>query len=425
MKQICTAYTFNAAAKSVTLTGLNIPLSQILMIAGRGQILYSLADGVGAANYTQGANSVITLQSTTGFADADPLTIIYDDGVAAQNAPAAITGYALETGGNLATIAGKDFATQTTLSTLNGKVTACDTGAVTVSASALPSGAATSADANSAYWNAGKLAFINKEYGISASYTPWLGKIINDMSIFYLTGFYKISREQTVAASMKYFDLGEIQFKDIDNNDLGRFNPREFAFDVTYSRMLTEQVAIGGALRYIHSNLTGALTSGNIDARPGNSVAVDFGVYYTKPLVSQNSTLSLNRDFIPTNLRMGGAYKIDVDPKNSFTFAMDVNKLMVPSPPSSGDEPLLSGILGSFTDAQGGFQEEISEFMLSLGTEYWYNEMFAGRLGYFNEAKDKGNRKYITGGVGFRSDKFGLDVAYLVPVNKRENFAYA
>jgi hypothetical protein len=299
-------------------------------------------------------------------------------------------------------------------------------------------GAATSADANSAYWNAGKLAFINKEYGISASYTPWLGKIINDMSIFYLTGFYKISREQTVAASMKYFDLGEIQFKDIDNNDLGRFNPREFAFDVTYSRMLTEQVAIGGALRYIHSNLTGALTSGNIDARPGNSVAVDFGVYYTKPLVSQNSTLSLgaaitnlgakisysdadNRDFIPTNLRMGGAYKIDVDPKNSFTFAMDVNKLMVPSPPSSGDEPLLSGILGSFTDAQGGFQEEISEFMLSLGTEYWYNDMFAGRLGYFNEAKDKGNRKYITGGVGFRSDKFGLDVAYLVPVNKREN----
>jgi hypothetical protein len=299
-------------------------------------------------------------------------------------------------------------------------------------------GAATSADANSAYWNAGKLAFINKEYGVSASYTPWLGKIINDMSIFYLTGFYKISREQTVAASMKYFDLGEIQFKDIDNNDLGRFNPREFAFDVTYSRMLTEQVAIGGALRYIHSNLTGALTSGNIDARPGNSVAVDFGVYYTKPLVSQNSTLSLgaaitnlgakisysdadNRDFIPTNLRMGGAYKIDVDPKNSFTFAMDVNKLMVPSPPSSGDEPLLSGILGSFTDAQGGFQEEISEFMLSLGTEYWYNDMFAGRLGYFNEAKDKGNRKYITGGVGFRSDKFGLDVAYLVPVNKREN----
>ena len=122
-------------------------------------------------------------------------------------------------------------------------------------------GVATSADANSAYWNSGKLAFIEHGYGGSLSYTPWLGKIINDMHVIYLTGFYKISREQTVASSMKYFDLGEIQFKDVNNNDLGRFNPREFAFDVTYSRMLTEQLAIGGALRYIHSNLTGALTT--------------------------------------------------------------------------------------------------------------------------------------------------------------------
>jgi hypothetical protein len=299
-------------------------------------------------------------------------------------------------------------------------------------------GVATSADANAGYWNAGKLAFIEQGYGVSASYTPWLGKIINDMSVFYLTGFYKLGREQTVAASMKYFDLGEIHFKDVSNNDLGRFNPREFAFDVTYSRMLTEQLAIGGALRYIHSNLTGALTTGNIDARPGNSVAVDFGIFYTRPMMSENSTLSLgaaitnlgakisysdanNRDFIPTNLRMGGAYKIEVDPKNSFTFAMDLNKLMVPSPPRNGAEPLLTGILGSFTDARGGFKEEISEFMLSFGTEYWYNHTFAGRLGYFNEAKEKGNRKYITGGVGFRAEKFGVDVAYLVPVNKREN----
>ncbi len=301
-------------------------------------------------------------------------------------------------------------------------------------------GVATSADANSAYWNSGKLAFIENGYGVSASYTPWLGKIINDMSVFYLTGFYKIGREQTVAASMKYFDLGEIQFKDVNNNDLGRFNPREFAFDVTYSRMLTEQLAIGGALRYIHSNLTGALTTGNIDARPGNSVAVDFGIYYTKPLVSNNSILSLgaaitnlgakisysdanNRDFIPTNLRMGAAYKIEVDPKNSFTFGLDLNKLMVPSPPRTASEPLLSGIVGSFTDATGGFNEEIKEFTVSIGTEYWYNKTFAGRLGYFNEAKAKGNRKYFTAGVGFRSpnEKFGIDLAYLVPVNKQEN----
>jgi hypothetical protein len=301
-------------------------------------------------------------------------------------------------------------------------------------------GVATSADVNSAYWNSGKLAFIDNGlgYGISGSYTPWLGKIINDMYVFYLSGFYKIGRVQTVAASMKYFDLGEIQFKDVNNNDLGRFNPREFSFDVTYSRMLTEQLAIGGALRYIYSNLTGALSTGNIDARPGNSVAVDMGIYYTKPFKSSNSSLSLgaaitnlgakitysdtdNKDFIPTNLRLGGAFTLEMDARNKITFALDFNKLMVPSPPKDNSTPLLEGIFGSFTDAPGGFQEEISEIMTSMGTEYWYNNTFAGRLGYFYEATDKGNRQYLTGGVGFRYQKFGIDVAYLVPTNGREN----
>lgn len=302
-------------------------------------------------------------------------------------------------------------------------------------------GVATAPDANSAFWNAGKLAFINNEtgYGISASYTPWLGKIINDMSIFYLSGFYKISREQAVAASMKYFDLGEIEFRDGNNTSLGRFNPREVAFDVTYSRLLTENFGIGGALRYIHSNLTGAFTSGALEARPGRSVAVDLGVYYTKPLVSKNSSLSLggaitnigskisysdasNRDFIPTNMRIGGAYKTELDVKNSFTFALEFNKLLVPSPRAgSKNEPMLSGVFSSFTDARGGFQEEIHEIMTSLGVEYWYDNFIAARAGYFLEARDKGNRKYMTAGVGFRKDKFGLDVAYLVPTNRREN----
>ncbi len=302
-------------------------------------------------------------------------------------------------------------------------------------------GVATSPDANSAYWNSAKLAFIDKSYGVSGSYTPWLGKIINDMSIFYLTGFYKITREQTVAASMKYFDLGEIQFNNgpTINDFLGRFNPREFAFDVTYSRLLTEQLSIGGALRYIHSNLTGAFSSGGIDARPGNSVAVDAGIYYTKPLVSSNSALSFgatitnigakisysdanNKDFIPTNLRLGGSYKTELDAFNSLTFALDVNKLLVPSPTAgSQDKALLSGIFGSFSDASGGFSEEIREFSISSGVEYWYNETFAGRLGYFLEAKDKGNRKYLTAGIGAKIQKFGIDVAYLVPTNKREN----
>lgn len=302
-------------------------------------------------------------------------------------------------------------------------------------------GVATSPDANAGYWNSAKLVFIDKGSGGSLSYTPWLGKIINDMSIIYLTGFYKINRKQAVAASMKYFNLGEVQFNQgPDPADLlGRYNPREFAFDVTYSTLLTEHVSIGGSLRYIHSNLTGYLSTNSFDARPGNSVAVDLGFYYTKPIVWRNSNLAFgatitnlggkisysdanNKDFLPTNLRIGTAYKMDLDAENSLSFALDFNKLMVPSPyPGSKSKPMLSGVLGSFADAKGGFSEEIAEITTSLGVEYWYNNTFAGRLGYFYEAKDKGNRKYLTAGVGFRLDKFGLDVAYLVPTNKREN----
>jgi hypothetical protein len=302
-------------------------------------------------------------------------------------------------------------------------------------------GVATSPDANSAHWNAAKLAFIDKGYGVSASYTPWLGKIINDMSIFYLSGFYKINRKQTVAASMKYFNLGEVQFNQgPDPADLlGRYNPREFAFDVTYSTILTEHMSIGGSLRYIHSNLTGYLSTNSFDARPGNSVAVDFGFYYNKPIVWRNSNLAFgatitnlggkisysdanNKDFLPTNIRIGSAYKMELNAMNSLSFALDFNKLMVPSPaPGSKTKPMLSGVLGSFTDAKGGISEELAEITTSLGMEYWYNNTVAGRLGYFYEAKDKGNRKYLTAGVGMRVDKFGLDIAYLVPTNKREN----
>ena len=301
-------------------------------------------------------------------------------------------------------------------------------------------GVASSADANSAYWNSAKLVFIDKDYGVSASYTPWLGKIINDMYVFYLSGFYKIDRRQAVAFSMKYFDLGEVQFNQgPDPADLlGRYNPREFAFDVTYSRLLTEHVSIGGALRYIHSNLTGYLSTNSFDASPGNSVAVDMGFYYTKPITWKNSNLSLgatitnlggkisysdqnNSDFLPTNLRIGGAYKMEVSPLNSFTFLLDFNKLMVPSVKKNPSPPMLSGVLGSFSDAPGGFAEEMREITTSLGVEYWYNNTFAGRMGYFYESKDKGNRQYLTFGVGIHYDKFGLDVAYLVPTNKREN----
>lgn len=312
-------------------------------------------------------------------------------------------------------------------------------------------GVATSPDANSAYWNAGKLAFIDKKYGGTLSYTPWLGKIVNDMWVGYFSGYYKINREQAIAASIKYFDLGDITFNTGPGQGdiIGEFNPREFAIDVTYSRMLTENFSIGGSLRYIHSNLTGAFTQ--IDAKPANSVAVDLGVYYTKPIQgAKNSTLSIgaaisnigakvtytdseNKDFIPTNLRLGTAYTTELDPYNKITFTLDFNKLLVPTPPlrdengnitagkDDKDKSLLSGIFGSFSDAPDGFSEEIKEIMTSAGVEYWYNDLFAARLGYFNEAKTKGNRKYMTIGLGFRKDRFGFDVAYLVPTNKREH----
>jgi hypothetical protein len=301
-------------------------------------------------------------------------------------------------------------------------------------------GVATSPDANSAYWNAGKLAFIDKKYGGSLSYTPWLGKIINDMWISSLSGFYKISHEQTIGASLKYFDLGQITFntgpdlKDI----IGVYNPKEAAFDVTYSRLLSENLSVGISGRYIYSNITGAFSGS--DAQAGNSVAADVGVFYTKELKNaSNSTLSLgaqisnigaklsytnnnNKDFLPTNLRIGSAYTTHLDAFNTITFILDFNKLMVPSVDSSGQQKsLLSGMFGSFTDAPGGAKEELHEIMTSAGVEYWYNQTFSGRLGYFLEAKDKGNRKYLTLGVGFRKNNFGLDMAYIVPTNQREH----
>ena len=301
-------------------------------------------------------------------------------------------------------------------------------------------GAASSADPSASYWNPAKLVRIDKTYGGSMSYTPWLGKIVNDMNIFYLSGFYKLNREEAIAASLKYFDMGEIFFRDAANNPLGDFNPRDWAVDVTYSRMLTESFSLGLTGRYISSNLTGVFSNNGVDAKPGRSAAVDVGVFYSSPLVSSRvSNLNLaavisniggkisysddnNKSFLPTNLKLGSALTTEIDPYNSFTFFLDFNKLLVPTPqPGSEDESMLSGMFGSFSDAPGGFEEELQEITTSIGVEYWYNAVFAGRIGYFHESEEKGNRKYVTLGLGFRKNNFGFDMAYLVPTNGREN----
>jgi len=322
-------------------------------------------------------------------------------------------------------------------------------------------GAATSPDGNSVYWNPGKLAFLEKEVGFSLSYTPWLGQIIDDMSINYLSGYYKITREQAVAFEMRYFDLGNITFTNAAGNTEGDFNPREFAFGATYSRMLVENtLGIGLTGRYIHSNLTGNVFGGNSinnDARAGNSVSADVGVFYNKDIVMSGTSTNLafaavisnigakvtyssneNREFIPTNFRLGSAFTTDFDPYNSLTFAIDLNKLMVPTPPIYGtdengdrvivagkdpDRSLLNGMFGSFGDAPDGFSEEIAEVMVSAGAEYWYNDTFSLRGGYFHEAASKGDRKFMTLGLGFRYQVFGIDFAYLVPFEKQHPLA--
>jgi len=304
-------------------------------------------------------------------------------------------------------------------------------------------GAATSADANSAYWNPAKLVFIDKSYGGGVSVTPWLGKITNDMWITYLSAFYKLTHEQAFAFGFKYFDLGDFYARSAANEPEGTFNPKEFSLDFTYSRLLTENFSVGLTGRYIHSNLLGSYNGTSItDTKPGNSVAADLGVYYTKALKgAKTNSLSMaavisnigakisysddnNKDFIPTNLRLGAAYTTELDPYNSFTFALDFNKLMVPSPDENNnipDKSLLGGMFGSFSDAPDGFSEEIKEIIVNMGVEYWYKHTFAGRVGYFSESREKGNRKYMTIGVGFVKDRFGFDVAYLVPTNGREN----
>ncbi|MEQ9404154.1 MAG: type IX secretion system outer membrane channel protein PorV [Cyclobacteriaceae bacterium] len=324
-------------------------------------------------------------------------------------------------------------------------------------------GVATSPDANSVHWNNAKLAFVETDLGFAFSYSPWLGNIVDDMSLNYLAFYKKIDQTQTFGASLRYFDLGEIALFDEFAEPQGIENPSELAFDGTYSRKLSENMSLGVTLRFIWSNLAGNI-SGATDTKAGTSVAVDFGWYYTKPLllsgkdaewsfgahisnIGQKVTYSSesNENFIPANLRFGSAFKTNLDAYNTITFAVDVNKLLVPTPPQyrltdSGeidldpntnqpiieqgkdpDRSLLSGTFGSFGDAPRGFAEELEELTYSFGTEYWYRDVFAARAGYFLEHANKGDRKYLTVGAGFRYQVFGFDFSYLIPTDGKNN----
>ncbi len=326
-------------------------------------------------------------------------------------------------------------------------------------------GAAISPDVNAIFWNAGKLAFVEQEYGFSLSYTPWLSKIVDDMSISYLSGYYKLSDDQAVGLELRYFDLGDIDLFNVIGDPTGSVRPREWAIGGTYSRKLSENLGIGVSLRFIHSNLTQNIASLGNDNKPGTSVAGDIAVYYQKDIEVGATTSNLafagsitniggkisylndeTKDFLPTNLKLGTAFKTNFDAYNTITLALDFNKLMVPTPPiyetdengqividPNGDPVILdgkdpnrgviSGMFGSFADAPGGFSEEMQEFMISFGAEYWYNQIFAARAGYFYEHEKKGDRKYFTVGLGFRYQVFGIDFAYLIPTTQEHPLA--
>lgn len=326
-------------------------------------------------------------------------------------------------------------------------------------------GGAISPDANSTFWNAGKLAFVESNIGVSLNYTPWLGKIVDDMSLSYLSGFYKLSDDQAVAMELRYFDLGDIDlFNDI-GAPTGSVRPREWSIGGTYSRKLSEKLGVGVSLRYIHSNISQNIAALGSDTKPGTSVAGDIAVYYKTDLQMGASTSNIafagsisniggkisyldeaNKDFLPTNLRLGAAWTANFDAFNTITLSLDFNKLMVPTPPvyetdangdivydSNGDPVILrgkdpdrgviSGMFGSFADAPDGFSEEMQEIMIAVGAEYWYNNLFAARAGYFYENANKGNRKYFTIGLGFRYQVFGIDFAYLIPTQQEHPLA--
>ena len=294
-------------------------------------------------------------------------------------------------------------------------------------------GVALSPDANAAYWNAAKLGFVENDMSVAFSYAKWLGNIVDDMSLNYLSGYKKLNETSAISVSLMYFDLGEIQFIDASQNPLQNYNPKEYAVSVAYGQALSENFSVGVAARFIHSNLAGDVnvSGSNIESQPGNTAAVDVGVYYNKD-INQNLNLALaanvsniggkiayseneDKSFLPTNLKVGTALTYNLDPYNSLTLVVDANKLLVPSPGADTDQSVVSGIFSSFGDAAGGGSEELKEVNFSTGVEYWYNELFAARAGYFYEHPEKGGRKYFSAGMGIRYQKFGLDAAYLVP----------
>lgn len=322
-------------------------------------------------------------------------------------------------------------------------------------------GVAIPTDPNAIHWNAAKLAFAKDEMGLSISYVPWLRSLVPDINLSYLSGYKRIDAMSTFGASLRYFSLGDIDFTDDKGQGLGSFRPNELAFDGAYARKLSDNFSLGLALRFIYSNLTGGTpVNGTTETKPGTAFAGDIsGFWKGKDFTMFNKVFNVNlgvnvsnlgskitytdqtqRDFIPMNLRVGTYINCVIDQYNQIALAIDLNKLLVPTAPiyktdSSGntiispgglptvlygrnpDQPVIQGMLQSFTDAPGGWKEEIREINPSVALEYWYNKQFAARAGYFYEHPTKGNRQYVTLGLGLKYNILNIDVSYLIPTS--------
>ncbi len=328
-------------------------------------------------------------------------------------------------------------------------------------------GVALDRDMNAQHWNPSKYVFSPNYGGVSVSYSPWLSGLgLNDIYLGYLSGYYKITDMNSISMSLRFFSMGEMELMNYEGqNPLGdgvKVNPHEFALDAAYARKFTKNFSMAVTGRFIYSNLTtvSGVSTTTEGIKPGMSGAADISMFYQKNLPADklysskigvglnisnigakiSYSSSLERDFIPANFRIGTAYTMYVDRYNSLTFALDFNKLLVPTNPlyytdsidprgnkviAAGRDPLNTSVVEamftSWIDAPGGFIEEMYEFLINVGIEYAYSDLLFIRAGYFNEAKTKGDRKYLTVGVGIKYSIFALDASYIIPVNQRNH----
>ncbi len=314
-------------------------------------------------------------------------------------------------------------------------------------------GIAISPDANAIHFNASKYAMATQKFGMSLTYTPWLRSLgVNDIYLAYAAGYYQFGTDvkQAIGVSLRYFSLGSIQWTDFNASVLGEGSPREFETAVSYSRQLSKYLAVGATAKFIYSNLaTGQSPDGGSERiSSGRAGAVDFSMTYKKPIkmaagassltigaaiknIGNKITYLRSSDFLPQNLGIGAAWDIPLDQYNSIVIALDLNKLLVPTPnpldtvrganglPAWKDKSPISAALGSFNDAPGGGQEELKEINFSAGVEYWYDKQFAVRAGYFYEHAEKGGRRYFTVGLGLKYNVMGINLSYLVPTSSQ------